>query len=155
MVRGIPLGNEPATVDWTFDFTNQWFDMSFDWHVRAPLSAPAWEVAWNWDTNLPRTGDPGSLDRSTGDARGFSAWTIAHDDDLTLVAAYKRGSAWSEDNRYYFDQGQSVVWQPLWQIGGRPLPAGDYRGGTWRIGASARSADRAYADRLAAEVNAP
>jgi len=153
VLAGIPLGDEPATVDWTLDFTNQTLDLTYDWHVAAPLSAPAWEVAWTWDTAMSRTGDSGNLDRSTGDASGFSDWTIAHDDEVSLVAAYKRGSAFSEDNRYFYDPGQSVIWQPLWSIGGRPLAPGDYRGGTWRIGASAQPADRAFADRLAAGLN--
>lgn len=83
----------------------------------------------------------------------FADWSIAHDDDLTLVAAHQDGSAWSEDNRF-FGPGNSVVWQPLWDFGGRALPEGDYEGGTWRLGASGQGADTEFAEALHAELNA-
>jgi hypothetical protein len=149
----IPLGDEPATVDWDLAFGERSFDQSFRWHVRAPLSAPAWEAAWSWDTALAHVGDAGAADRPPGDVHGFGDWTMAWDANTTLVAAYERGSAWSEDNRYFDPPDGGVAWQPLWQIGGRALAPGDYAGGTWRIGASGRSADTAFADRLAAELN--
>lgn len=152
-LRGIPVGDEPATVDWTFAFDKKTFDFSYDWHVDGDLSAPAWEVAWNWDTTLPRIGDPENLDRDTGDVPGFPDWTMAHGDGLSLVAAYKEGSAFSGDNRYFYKPGGSIVWQPLWQPGGRALPPGDYEGGAWRIGASGSPADTAYANRLHAKLN--
>jgi Glycosyl hydrolases family 43 len=152
-LTGIPLGDEPATVDWTLDFGERSFDQSFRWHVTAPLSASAWEVAWSWDTALAHVGDASGTDRPAGDVHGFGDWTMAYGDDTTLVAAYKRGSAWSEDNRYFDPPDGGVSWQPLWQIGGRSLAPGDYAGGTWRIGASGSSADAGFADRLAAELN--
>jgi hypothetical protein len=148
VLRGVPLGDEPVTADWAFDLHEQTFDTSLTWHVRGPLKAPAWEVAFSWDTALPKIGDPDDLERPTGDVRGFPAWTIAHDDELTLAAAYKPGSAWSQDNRWFNPPGGNISWQPLWQPGGRGWPAGDYAGGTWRIGASGRPADRAFADAL-------
>jgi hypothetical protein len=116
--------------------------------VRGPLTAPAWEVAFNVDSSLPTIGDPVDLDRPVTDVRGFSAWTMAHDDELTLAAAYRPGSAWSQDNRWFNPPGGNVAWQPLWQPGGRAWPQGDYAGGTWRIGASPRPADRDFADSL-------
>jgi hypothetical protein len=148
VLRDIPLGDEPVTVDWTFELADETFDVTFDWHVRGALSAPAWEVAWNLDTTLPVLGDPADIDRPGGDVRGFADWTIAYDDELTLAAAYKPQSAWDEDNRWFNLAGRNVAWQPLWQPGGRAWPAGDYAGGTWRIGASDRPADREFADRL-------
>jgi len=147
VLRGIPLGDEPVTADWTFELGDETFDAALEWHVRGALNAPAWEVAWSWDTTLPRLGDPDDLERPGGDVRGFPAWTIAHDDELTLAAAYRPGSAWSEDN-HWFGPGGSVSWQPLWQPGGRAWPPGDYAGGAWRIGASDRPADAAFADGL-------
>lgn len=148
VLRDIPLGDEPVTVDWTFELADETFDVTFDWHVSGPLSAPVWEVAWNLDTTLPTLGDPADHDRPGGDARGFTDWTIAYDDELTLAAAYRPGSAWSEDNRWFNPPGRNVAWQPLWQPGGRAWPPGDYAGGTWRIGASDRPADSAFADGL-------
>lgn len=149
-VRGIPMGDEPVTVDWTFELAEETFDFSLDWHVDGELSAKAWEVAWSWNTLLPQVGDPSDLTRQ-GDASGFSDWTIAFDDEVSLAAAYRGESAWSEDNRYFVRE--SVMWQPLWQPGGRELPPGDYEGGTWRMGASGRPADTELAERLHASLN--
>lgn len=47
-----------------------------------------------------------------------------------------------------------MVWQPLWDIGGRALPEGEYEGGTWRLGASGQGADTEFAEALHAELNA-
>jgi len=154
-LTGIPIGHQPITVDWTFNFADQTFDQTFTWHVSGQTTAPVWEAGWNWDTTLPRLGDSANLNRPTGDVHGFPYWTLAGDDGISLVAAYKSGSAWSEDNRWYNPDYGNVAWQPHWQPGGKPLPPGDYPGGTWRIGASPRAADTAYADQLYAQLNAP
>jgi hypothetical protein len=148
VLQGIPFGDEPVTADLTFALAATTFDVTVDWHVRAPLTAPVWEVAMSFDTTLPRLGDPDDLERPGGDVRGFPAWTIAHDDELTLAAAYRPGSAFGTDNRWYNPPGGNLSWQPLWQPGGRAWPAGDHAGGTWRVGASPRPADRAFADSL-------
>lgn len=152
MLSGIPMGRQPITVDWelTFDET---IDLSYDWHVDGPTTGLVREAAWNWDTVLPRYGEPGAPSRGIGDGRGFADWSIAHDDDVTLVAAYLNGSAWLEDNRFYAP-GNSVAWQPFWQPGGRVFAEGDYEGGTWRLGASGQGGDTASADALHAELNA-
>jgi hypothetical protein len=42
----------------------------------------------------------------------------------------------------------------LWANGGTAWPAGDYPGGTWRLGVSARPADIALAEALYNGVNA-
>jgi len=152
MLTGIPLGDEPVTVDWELSFADETVDLTYDWHVTGPTTAPVWEVAWNWDTVLPNYGDPANADRGLGDASGFADWSIAYGDDLSVVAAYLDGSAWIEDNRF-FGPGNSVVWQPFWSIGGRPLAPGDYAGGTWRLGASSQGADTAFADSLHAGLN--
>lgn len=152
-LTGIPIGDEPVTVDWTFRFDDDSFDHSLEWHVTGPTNAPVWELGWNWDTALSRVGDPAILDRPVGDVSGFSDWVMAHGDEGSLVAAYRNGSAWSEDNRWFNPPGENIAWQSLWQPGGRELQPGDYPGGTWRIGASARPADTDYADRLHAALN--
>lgn len=151
-LRGIPIGNEPVTADWTFDFADESFDMAFDWHVGGLLTAGAWETGWSLDTNLPRMGDRENLDRA-GDRAGFPDWTIAHDDERTVVAAYKEGSAWSEDNVWYNPPGGNLSWQPLWQPGGRLLAPGDYAGGTWRVATTCHPADVNFADQVHAELN--
>ena len=150
---GIPIGDEPATADWTLGFGEATVDSTLRWHVSAPLSAPVWEAAFSWDTSLPHVGDAANLDRPVTDALGFPDWTMAYDGRQTVVAAYRRGSAWAEDNHWFNPPAGAVSWQPLWQPGGRELPPGDYAGGTWRIGASDRPADTAFADALAAGLD--
>lgn len=140
------------SVDWRFRFAPTTMDVDFLWHVTGPTTAPVWEAAWNLDSTLPRLSDPAGADRD-GDAAGFSPWTLATDETTTLVAAYRAGSAWSEDNRWFNRPSGSIAWQPLWQPGGRTLPVGDLPGGTWRIGVSGAPADTAYADALAAALN--
>ncbi|WP_218013587.1 DUF2961 domain-containing protein [Georgenia sp. 311] len=150
-LSGIPLGDEPATADWTLEFEPGWLDMSWDLSVTAELTAPAWEVAMTIDSALPRVGDDANPARGQGDVTGFPAWTQATSDDASVAAAYVPGSAWDEDNRYYAGSG-AVVWQPLWQPGGRTLPAGEYAAGAWRIGASAEGHDDELGARLAASL---
>ncbi|MGI9157004.1 MAG: family 43 glycosylhydrolase [Marmoricola sp.] len=151
-VEAIPIGDEPVSVDWRFKFTGSYVDMSMRWHVNGKLSAPAWEAGWSLDSVLPRVGDPGDLDRPAGDAHGFSPWTMSGDDQVSLVAAYREGSAWNEANRWFEPHVGEVAWQPLWGFG-LPWPVGDYDGGTWRIGVSGHREDVAFADSLYAGIN--
>jgi hypothetical protein len=146
-IGGIPMGDEPVTVDWNLDFSPRTFDVTFDWHVRGPLSAGVREVAWNVDSVLPRVGDPSSLDRS-GDASGFSDWTMATGDGASLITAYRAGSAWATDNRFFDPGSGSFAWQPLWSPDGRSWATGDYAGGTWRFGFSDREGDTQAAEDL-------
>lgn len=152
-LQGIAMGKQPVTVDWSFALQPGYFDMTMQWHVTGPLTATAWEVAWSLNTNLPQLGDPANLNRPTGDVRGFPDWTMAGDSTLSLVAAYQRGSAWAETNHWFDPPDRSISWQPLWAPGGQPWPAGNYPGGTWRIGVSPHPQDTAYADTLYAGVN--
>jgi hypothetical protein len=152
-MTGIPIGDEPVTVDWTLKFRDTDFDTSFDWHVSAAPSAPAFEASWSLDTTLPRLGDSTNLDQN-GDAPGFAHWTLAGDDRVSLVAAYRTGSAWSESNHWFDPSDGAISWQPLWNPAGTTWAPGDYPGGTWRIGVSEKPADTAYADALYAAVNA-
>jgi Glycosyl hydrolases family 32 N-terminal domain len=151
-LTGVPMGDEPVTLDWSLRFTPTTMDVDFTWHVAGPTSAPVWEAAWNLDSALPRLADPGGSDRD-GDAAGFSRWAYAGDAATTVVAAYRAGSAWSEDNRWFNRPSGSIAWQPLWQPGGRALPTGALPGGTWRIGVSGTGSDVRFADQLAAELN--
>ena len=156
-LKNVPFGDEPVTVDWSFAFDQETFDFSYDWHVNGATTASVWEVAWTFDTALPLIGDSEGFDREDGDVRGFPEWTLASDDSLSVVAAYRSESAWSEDNRFYESDGDSsgssVVWQPLWEWGGREWPRGDYEGGTWRIGASDSPRDEGFARRLHEDLN--
>jgi hypothetical protein len=102
---------------------------------------------------LPDQGDPGGFGR-TGDVPGLPRWSMATGAGLSVVTAYRAGSAWSADNHWYDSANGGVAWQPLWQPGGRPLPPGTYNGGVWRLGFSAKERDVAFAEQLAANVGA-
>ncbi|MFI6831921.1 family 43 glycosylhydrolase [Kribbella sp. NPDC050241] len=150
-LRGIPFGDEPVAADWTFDFGPTTFDTRLAWTVKAPTNAPVWEVALNVDSALPDQGDPGGFGRD-GDVAGLPRWSMATGPGLSVVTAYRPGSAWSEDNHWYDPSNGAVAWQPLWQPGGRALPPGKYDGGCWRLGFSGTERDVAFADSLAASV---
>lgn len=150
---GIPMGSQPVTVDWSFTPQPGYVDMAFQWHVTGPLTATTWEVAWSLNTDLPYLGDPANLDRPTGDVHGFPPWILAGDSTLSLVAAYRQGSAWAEANHWFDPPAGTMSWQPLWAPGGTPWPPGSYPGGTWRIGVSPHPQDTAYADALSAGLN--
>ncbi|HTE60432.1 MAG TPA: family 43 glycosylhydrolase [Solirubrobacteraceae bacterium] len=154
VLRGIRIGDEPVTVDWTFTFGDDTVDTSFTWHVAGATAAPVWEAGWSLDPAFSRFGDPGGLERA-GDVSGFPAWAISYDDELTLAAAYEPGSAWAEANRWYSPADGAMSWQPLWRPGGMPLPQGTLPGGAWRLGVSPRSADVAYAQELADSLGEP
>jgi hypothetical protein len=157
-VRGIPFGAEPVTADWTFCFGDQSFDHELRWHVASSPSAPVYEVAWAFENALRAVGDDTNTSRS-GDVPGFPAFSLASDDRLTLIAAYRNGSAWRTDNRFFFPAqtdvvpGVALAWQPLWAANGTSWGTGSYPGGAWRIGASAHTADTAYGAQLAAGIN--
>lgn len=150
---GIPLGDEPVTADWSFRFAADWLDTSLAWHVRGPTTAPVWETALSLDPVAPTFGDETAIPR-TGDVAGFARWTLATDDTSSLALAYRQGSAWATANRWFSPPETGILaWQPLWRPGGQPWPPGDYPGGTWRAGVSARPHDRDLAERLYAGVN--
>lgn len=152
-LTGIPMGHQPVTVDWSFAPRPGYVDMTFQWHLTGPLSATAWEAGWSFDTNLPHLGDPAELDRPTGDVHGFAPWILAGDDTLSLVAAYRQGSAWAEANHWFDPPDGSMSWQPLWQPGGTAWAPGNYPGGTWRLGVSPHPNDTTYANALAGSLN--
>ncbi|GAA5199718.1 hypothetical protein GCM10023322_75980 [Rugosimonospora acidiphila] len=152
-LSGIPVGSQPVTVDWRLQAATGWLDQSFTWHVTGAVHAPAWEVGWSLDTTLPQVGDNLTAARS-GDAAGFPEWTLASDSTVSLVAAYRQGSAWATTNRWYDPADGAISWQPLWANGGTAWPPGDYPGGTWRLGVSPHPADTAFADALYGGLNA-
>jgi hypothetical protein len=158
VLRDMPMGYQPITVDWTLDLGRQTLDTSFDWHVDAPMTAPVLETGWNLEVDYPRIGHPGDLD-DTGDLRGFPEWVLASDDASSLAVAYREGSAWGEDNTWFRavnnfgDEHSDVAWQSVWNSRGEYIPPGDYEGGTWRIGASDAPDDTAFADELYRQVN--
>jgi hypothetical protein len=152
-MTGIPIGGQPVTVDWSLRAASGWLDQSFTWHVTGPVHAPAFEVGWSLDTTLPQLRDDTATSRN-GDAAGFPKWTLAGDDSVSLIAAYQQGSAWATTNRWYDPTDGAISWQPLWANGGKSWPAGDYPGGTWRLGVSPHPDDTALADELFKGVNA-
>ncbi|MCP3804211.1 hypothetical protein NLX83_33555 [Allokutzneria sp. A3M-2-11 16] len=151
-LQGVPIGQEKITVDWKLDFHADSFDSSLTWHVAAPTRNPLWELAFSMDTWLGTLGDDQVFPRR-GDAPGFTRWAMATGLSVTMAMAYRRGSAWAEANRWYSDGESSICWQPVWQPNGGSIAPGDYFGGTWRIGVSARARDRELAERLANGIN--
>ncbi|MFG1815243.1 glycoside hydrolase [Kribbella sp. NPDC049174] len=151
-LRGISFGDEPVSADWSFDFGPTTFDTRLDWTVHGATNAPVWEVALNVDSALADQGDPGGFGR-TGDVAGLPRWSMATGPGLSVVTAYRAGSAWSADNHWYDSSNGGVAWQPLWQPGGRPLPPGAYDGGRWRLGFSGTERDITFAESLAAGLN--
>lgn len=152
-LRNVPLGHQPITVDWELHFAEKWFDMSVRWHVEAQPDAPVYEAALSLDTALPQVGDDAKLDRGTGNVFGFPDWTMATDDEVSLVAAYKKDSAWQEYSRWFNPHVGGVAWQAIQSGVGYAWSPGTYAGGTWRLGVSDRPHDSAYANRLHAAVN--
>jgi hypothetical protein len=134
-LTGIPLGDEPATADWTLDFDRASFVNSLTTHVTGPTTGPVWEVSMTFDGAGSRIGDNADPDRPVGDVHGFRAWTQSTGADASVAVGYRAGSAFGADNTYFAGSG-AVVWQPLWQPGGRAWPQGDYALGSWRVGAS-------------------
>lgn len=151
-LKGIPLGDEPITADWSFAFGPKTFDTSLRWNVDQPPSAPLWEVSFNVDSGLADQGDPSGFNRN-GDYPGLPKWSMATSPGLSVVSAYKPGSAWAADNHWYDPQNAAVAWQPLWQPGGRAWQPGTYNGGTWRFGFSATEKDTTFAENLAAGMS--
>ncbi|WP_394838338.1 family 43 glycosylhydrolase [Pendulispora rubella] len=150
-LKGIPMGNEPVTLDWTFTFGEEHIDQAFTWHVAGEMTS-VWESAAGLETIFPWVGDAENL-RREGDVAGFGPWSLAGDEGTSLVLAYRTGSAWREDNRWFSPAQGYIAWQPLWKNGGVPLRAGTYPGGLFRMAASARGSDRGFADRIAADLN--
>jgi hypothetical protein len=151
-LRGILFGDEPVTADWSFGFGARTFDLRLTWTVRGATTAPVWEAALNVDSALPDQGDPGGFNRD-GDVAGLPNWSMATGPGLSVVTAYRQGSAWSADNHWYDPSTGGVAWQPLWQPGGRALPPGTYDAGRWRIGFSGTERDVPFADTLASDLN--
>jgi hypothetical protein len=150
----LPMGDEPATTDLVFTFNDASLRIDLSLNVLAPLHQPIWEVAFNLDSALPYVGDPGGESRN-GDTAGFPAWTMATADGVSLVSAYRPGSAWRTDNHWFYPAQGMTTWQPLWAPGGTTsLTNGAHPAGTWLLGASATRHDTAFANSLAAEVSA-
>jgi hypothetical protein len=148
----VPFGDEPATADVVFTFTDALVQLDLSVNLAAPPHQPIWEIAWNLDSALPLVGDPGGEDRN-GDATGFPAWTMATADGISLVCAYRPGSAWRTDNHWFYPAQGMTTWQPLWAPNGAtPLTSGAYRTGTWLLGASGTRHDTTYANWLAAQT---
>ncbi len=153
-LAGISLGDEPVTADWILDFQPNWFDSDVRAHVTGPTTAPVWEVAFTVDSALPNIGDDVQNSRAIGDVTGFSRWTHAFTENASVAAAYRSGTAWSEDNRYFAGSG-AVVWQPLWQPGGRMWEPGTYPVGTLRVGAAPDGQAAELGEALHSSVNLP
>jgi hypothetical protein len=151
-LAGIRFGDEPVTADWLLTFTGTTVQSDLVWSVNGATHAPVWEVAWNVDSALPYIGDPGGESRS-GDVSGLPRWSMATGDGLSLVIAYRAGSAFRTDNHWFESAHAMVSWQPLWSSGGTSWAVGPYAGGTWRLAASPVRRDTLFADQTATTLN--
>lgn len=151
-LQGIPLGDEPVTADWTLAFEYDRIDSQLTWHVNGTTSAPVWEASLGFDTAFTTVGDDQNLSRE-GDVAGFPRWLLGSNDGLTFAAAYRQGSAWETDNRWFQSTTGLISVQSLWAGEGKTWAPGTYAGGRWRMGLSPTTADTALAEQLAKEVN--
>ena len=152
-LRGISIGDEPVTLDWSFDFRLESFDLALTWRVEAEPSAPVWEVGWSLDTALTEVGDDLAPARPRGDIRGFSRWVRAADSAVALIIVYSGGSAWMTANRWFHGTVGMITWQALWAQGGATWRPGVYPGGRWRIGAALPEHELDYAAELWSALN--
>jgi hypothetical protein len=151
---GMPMGDQPVTADWILTFGKATLRMDLSWNVAGRTRAPVYEVAMSVDSAFTTVGDPAAESRD-GNAAALPAWTMGTGDQLSVVSAYRPGSAWRSDS-HWFDPGSGVMtWQPLWRSNGATWPTGVYSGGTWLLGASGQRHDTAFADSLSAQVSAP
>jgi hypothetical protein len=155
-LTGIPLGNEPVTVDWGFTFSQRWFDATLTWHVNGPTSAPVRELSWSLDTAAtPATHDNAGTNRN-GDVAGFPQWTVSTGGGATAAVAYRSGSARAAANRWYghwYSSEAIIAFQSVQSAGGASLANGTYSGGRWRIGVTPTDNDTTFAQRLHTGVN--
>jgi hypothetical protein len=149
----IPIGNEPITADWKFQFGQTSFDTGITWHVNGTAATSVRELGLSFDTSAsPTLNDNAGTNRS-GDVAGFPTWTTASGGGGTVAVAYKSGSSWSTTNRWYghaYSGEALIAWQSVWSATGATIPVGSYAGGTWRIGVSQANNDSALAASLAA-----
>lgn len=152
-LRRIPIGDEPITVDWSFDLDREAFDFALTWRVDAEPSAPVWEAGWSLDTDLTEVGDDLAPARPRGNIGGFPRWIRAADDAIALIVAYAGDSAWMTANRWFHGDVGVIAWQTLWAPGGERWGPGVYPGGRWRIGAARPQDEPAYAPDLWGAIN--
>jgi len=139
-LREIPIGSQPVKVDWSFDFADETFDTSLVWNVASPISVK--EASFAIDATLSVFESDGKP--RTGDVSGFSPFTMVSDANVTLVTAYKKGSAFRTTNHYVDSFGHFVAWQYAFGGAGKAMvPAGALPGGHFRFGASNKGADLA------------
>src|SRR5690606_14286229 len=107
----VPLGAQPATVDWLLTFSARTLQHDLVYQVTGAPSGAVWEVAFGIDTDMPRVGDPSDL-ALDGDVAGFPAWVMGSGRGHSFVTAYRSGSAFGTDNHWFEPNHGQVAWQP-------------------------------------------
>jgi hypothetical protein len=124
-LRGMPLGAQPISVDWTFCFRPEGFDHRITWHVQSPTRVQ--QVGWSLASSL------------TFAQPSFGDVMFATDDVASLAVAYLARSAFAEAGRVYGTT--NVLWQNLSDPKAVLWRAGTYQGGLQRVAVSKRGAD--------------
>ena len=60
VLRGIPIGDEPITVDWRFRFGDDTLDTGFTWNVSGARRRPLGRPAGAWTRRSPASATPGA-----------------------------------------------------------------------------------------------
>lgn len=148
-LKGVAFSGVSVTADWSFCARDETLDQSLAWHVPNALSS-VYEVAFGVSTRLGRVRDE-THPMAEGDFAGFGSWALLADDASSLAVAYG-GKAWQADNRWLSSKRATAAFQSIWSNGGKALPAGDYEGGSFRFGASAKPDDVDRANALAGSI---
>jgi hypothetical protein len=162
----IPVGPHGLLVSWSFEFVEREFTMQFDWHAETSQQA-LWEVGWKLDGIARHLADEHNGDLRAGyrgayrGRKTFAAWW--EDDpryEHTLVSALIPGTADRGEDLYVEPLGDRpaawAAWLAVSAPGGTTLSEGErFSGGRWRIAASNRAADLAFASALAEGADVP
>lgn len=151
-LKGITFPGESVTADWALCAGDIALDLGIAWHVPTQI-ASVHEVALGLSSRLVKARDASSPPAAEDDFSGFGSWSLLTNSATSILAAYLAGSAWQEDNRWLSSKNGSISYQPVWSLGGKPLPAGDFAGGQYRLVANGKPDDGDSAAAIAKLLN--
>jgi hypothetical protein len=156
----IPVGPHGLEVTWDFQYGDEDFVTGLTW-IAAAEQHGLWEAGWKLDGIARHIGDAAAIDSAPGFRGPYrdrqQAWLAWWEDDPryrhSLVTALLPGSADRGDATYLeVSEDRPVSWGAWLAVsrpGGIGLAAGtEFSAGRWRVGASARPADTAFAAAL-------
>jgi hypothetical protein len=156
----IPVGPHGLEVTWNFWFADEDFVTELRWSA-ATVQHGLWEAGWKLDGIARHIGDGGAIDSPPGFRGAYrdreQAWLAWWEDDpryrhCLVTALLPRSSDRGDACYLEVSQDRPVswgAWLAVSQPGGISLPAGtEFSAGKWRVGASARPADTAFAAAL-------